>query len=239
MVKIPPQNDPTIMAMYKAMEEAQDKKKRDYLGASLIGNDCARQRWYAYNHMPKAPFEAKTLMNFEDGHRTEDLTAERLRMVKGIELVTHRENGDQYGFTALDGKFRGHCDGFIRGLIQAPKTWHIWEAKACAHKKFEEFRRMKAKFGEKQVLREWNENYYAQAQLYMHYSQLNRHYLTIAGAGGREYQSCRTEYDGSVAERYIERADRIIHATQAPPKMSENPDFFKCKWCDYKDICHG
>ena len=239
MVKIPEQLDPTLAAMYAAIEAAQETKQRDYLGASLIGNDCARQIWYQHNGYPKEPFEAKTLMNFADGHRTEDLTAERLRMVDGIELITEDEHGNQLGFSALDGKFKGHCDGLIRGLLQAPKTWHIWEAKCSAQKKYTEFKNVKGKHGEKQTLKNWNANYFAQAQLYMHFAGYTRHYLTVALAGGREYDSCRTEYDPLVANRYIERAAKILAATEAPPRIREEKDYYICRWCDFKETCHG
>jgi hypothetical protein len=239
MVAIPDKNDPTIAAMKLALENAQDLSRRDYLGASLIGNECARQIWYEYQGFPRPPFSAETLMNFEDGHRTEDLTAKRLRMVEGIELWTHQDNGEQYGFSVFEGKFRGHCDGVILGLKQAPKTPHVWEAKACALKKFTEFQVAKRKFGEKLALKNWNENYFAQAQLYMHFLKIDRHYLTVALAGGRDYESCRTEYDGTVAEHYIDRAMRIIKATTPPPKISEKQDFYVCRWCNFAEVCHG
>jgi len=132
MIAIPEQFDPTLQAMYLAIEQEQHKRdKRDYLGASLIGNECVRQIWYNYNNFPRKPFNAETLMNFEDGHRTEELTAERLKATPGIELITHGPDGKQLGFSALGGKFKGHYDGKIRGLIQAPKSWHIWEGKSA------------------------------------------------------------------------------------------------------------
>jgi len=224
--------------MYKTIEAGQETKQRDYLGASLIGNPCARQIWYQYNGYPKQPFEATTLMNFADGHASEDITAERLRQVPGIELITHNEQGDQFGFDMLGSKFKGHCDGFIRGLIQAPDTWHIWEHKCSAKKKFDEFVRIKRNVGEKKALKNWNENYYAQAQLYMYAFDLNRHYLTVSIAGSREYNSCRTEYREDVAMRYIERADKIIQAKSEPPRISEKSDFWLCRFCDYREICH-
>ena len=240
MTAIPEQGDPTLKAMYKAIEATQhNEKKRDYLGASLIGNECARQIWYTYNGYEQEPFEAKTLMNFADGHRTEDLTAERLRMVEGIELVTHKPDGNQLGFSALGGKFKGHYDGVITGILQAPKTKHIWEAKCSGDKKWKSFKSTKAKFGEKNTLKNWNENYYAQAQLYMHYEQIDRHYLTVAYAGGREYDSCRTEYNGAIAERYIHRAEKIINTNQPPPRIRDEKDFYICRWCNFKDICYA
>ena len=72
MAKIPEQKDPTIMAMMKAIESAQDKTMRNYLGASSIGRECARELWYGYNGNTPNYFDAYSLMNFEDGHRTED-----------------------------------------------------------------------------------------------------------------------------------------------------------------------
>ena len=238
MVKIPQRGDPTLNAMCKAIE-AKIEAPRDYLGASLIGKECAREVYYTYNGYPQIPFDANTLMNFEDGHRTEDLTAARLRMVDGIELITHKPDGKQLGFSALAGKFKGHYDGVITGILQAPKTPHIWECKASATKKFNEFTNAKLKFGEKNALENWNKNYYVQANLYMHYEEIDRHYLTVAGAGGRGYSSCRTEYNPHVAAKYIERANKIIHATTPPPKINERPDFYICRWCDHRKTCHG
>jgi hypothetical protein len=240
MVAIPQKNDPTIEAMKAKIKAAQhDQKKRDYLGASLIGNPCARQIWYEYNGYPKEPFEAETLMNFEDGHRTEDLTAQRLRLVGGIELWTHDEQGNQFGFSALGGKFKGHCDGVIRGLLQAPKALHVWEAKCSAEKKFNEFKAAKAKWGEKLALKNWNENYFIQAQLYMRFLQIDRHYTTVELAGGRDYDSCRTEYEPEVAAYAIDKAEKIISAKEPPPKINEKKDFYLCRWCAFRDICHG
>lgn len=239
MVAIPPKDDPTIAAMKTALYQKQfEEKKRDYLGASLIGNPCARQIWYQFNDYPRQPFEAETLMKFEDGHRTEELTAARLRAIPGIELWTHDEQGNQFGFSLFGGKFKGHCDGVIRGLLQAPKALHVWECKASGDKKFNEFKRAKQKAGDKGALKEWNENYFVQAQLYMHFLKIDRHYLTVAAAGGRDYETCRTEYDPVVAEMAIDKAEKLINMREEPPKISNKPDFFVCRWCDFKDICH-
>jgi len=235
MVKIPEQRDPTLMAMYAKIQEKQDRSRRNYLGASLIGNDCPRQIWYEYNGYDRPDFEASTLLLFDDGHRTEDLTAERLRLVDGVELITHGPDGKQLGF--VHGKLKGHLDGMIRGLIQAPKKWHVWECKSSGHKKFTEFVRLR-KQDEKNALKNWNMNYFVQAQLYMHFFNTDRHYTTVALGGGRDYDSCRTEYDMAVALKYIDRAEKIINAIEPPVRISEKPDFFQCRWCSFKDICH-
>lgn len=241
MVSLPQSfiEDPTLSAMRKVLEDNQDASRRNYLGASEIGDPCARKIWYNYNNYPRKRIESPGLMAIEDGHRTEDLTAARLRMVGGIHLVTHNSDGSQMGFSDFGGKFKGHLDGLIVGLLQAPKKWHVWENKSCGHKKFQEFKNAKNKYGEKDALENWNFIYYIQHQIYMHYYECNRGYLTVAYSGGRDYESCRTEYKRDVALQYIDRAKSIIEATQPPKKISEQSDYYMCRFCPFADICHG
>jgi len=35
------------------------------------------------------------------------------------------------------------------------------------------------------------------------------------------------------------KAEQVIRAIVPPPKLSENATFFKCKYCDFADICHS
>lgn len=248
MVAIPQQIgvDPTLEAMRKAMEaEAMKEKPRTYLGASSIGDSCSRKLWYGLNGYQSKPIESPGLMAIQDGHRTEDLTAERLRLVHGIQLWTVDENGNQFGFCEVverldgtKGEFKGHIDGVILGLLQAPKTPHVWENKAVNQKKFDLFRKMKNELGEKQTLKQWDRVYWAQAQIYMHYFKLDRHYTTVETPGGRDIESCRTEYDKGAAHGLIEKAKRIIRA-QEPPERIGPATWFECKYCRFYEVCHG
>jgi len=61
----------------------------------------------------------------------------------------------------------------------------------------------------------------------------------VALAGGREYDSCRTEYEPEKAEWAIDRAAKIIAAKEPPPRINEKPDFWLCRFCNYKGECHG
>jgi hypothetical protein len=36
----------------------------------------------------------------------------------------------------------------------------------------------------------------------------------------------------------IERARRIIQANEPPDKIGKE-DYFECRWCSFKEICHG
>lgn len=239
MASIPEKQDPTLNAVDAAMENMQDKKQRPYLGMSSVGKVCKRALWYSFRWASPVSFDAETLRRFEDGHRTEDLEAARLRLVKGIQLHTvDPATGRQFEMQDFGGHFRGHMDGAIHGLIQAPATWHVWEGKCVNEKKQAALIKAKQVHGEKQALVEWDLIYYAQAQLYMHYSGMERHYLTVATPGGRHTVSCRTEYVKEDAEDFAAKAREVIFATSPLERISEKPDWYECKWCDHHAICH-
>lgn len=49
----------------------------------------------------------------------------------------------------------------------------------------------------------------------------------------------RVEYDRDVYERIKAKAQRIIFSELPPARISDNPDYFACRWCSYNSICHG
>ncbi|MCQ4165104.1 hypothetical protein [Tahibacter harae] len=235
-----PAPDPTLDAVDRAVEARQAAEKpRPYLGMSAIGEPCSRRLWYGFRWAVQQQFPAGTLYKFEDGHRTEDLVAARLRLVPGLTLHTiDPSTGRQIGYTDHGGHFRGHMDGAVLGLLQAPKTWHVWECKATNDEKQGLLLKLKAE-GEKAALAAWDPIYWAQAVVYMHYSGMDRHYLTCTTPGGRSTISVRTDADADAAKRLAEKALRIIVASTPPERISEDPEWYQCGWCPAHAICHG
>lgn len=239
MVAIPQVECPTILNAKAVAEFTQKEERRDYIGASLIGHPCSRHIWYRYHGYPSEPFDAETLWRFADGHRTEELVIERLKQVPGVQIWDKQPDGSQYGFRALGGKFGGHLDGIIKGLVQAPKTPHVLEVKCVGEKGFAEFKKLVFELGEKRALEQWRYEYYCQAQIYLHYFKLDRHYLVVALAGGRDMAACRTEYNPELAEKLIDKADKILQSKAEPARISDKSDFYQCRFCAFKKECHG
>lgn len=239
MVALPNMDeDPTLLVMIGIMEKAEAaKERRGYLGASSIGAPCERQVWYQYNGYPAEPMKFKGICATQDGHLTEELIASRLRLVPGIQLETVDANGNQFGFSRFDGKFKGHIDGLIFGLLQAPKTAHIWENKSVNEKKFGELQKLIDKFGEKNALKEWDYTFYIQAQIYMGEFDLDRHYLTACTPGGRAILSVRTEFSRDVYNATLAKAERIINAKTAPERAFHSKVWKDCKWCKFAEEC--
>jgi hypothetical protein len=231
--------DPTLAAVDAALEAASaQEQRRPYFGMSQAGGECARQLWLRLRWALAETFPARTLKAFADGHAGEALQAERLRLVRGVTLHTHDEAGEQFGLEALGGHMRGHLDGVIVGLLQSPKTAHVWEHKQVNPDKFKALQKAITDKGEKDALEAWDGVYFAQAQLYMKHAHLTRHYLTVSTPGGRETISVRTEYQADKATALVERAEKIVFAEQPPERISTDATFYLCKWCSFHSLCH-
>ena len=237
MVLLPDTIDHTLAAADAALAAQQERRPRAYLGMSAIGDQCARKLWYEFRWAAQKDFDSATLKRFADGHATEALAVARLKAVDQLELHDVAADGRQFGFTDLGGHFRGHMDGVVLGLLQAPKTWHVLEIKACGEDKLKELEKAKADLGEKLALAKWTPTYYAQAVLYMHYAGLDRHYLVACSPGGRKWTSVRTEADPAEAQVLMAKAQKIVHS-ERPPDRIAGADFYICRWCDFHDLCH-
>ena len=237
MVALHDIEDPTLAAADEALEAGQDRKRRGYMGMSGVGHECSRKVWYDFRWISEIEFDAATLKRFADGHLSEDIQAERLRAVEGIELLTHDADGKQFAIVDDTGHLRGHTDGKILGLLQAPKTWHVWEHKCSS--KMNELIKFKTDLGEKNALKKWSIIYYTQAQLYMHYTGFSRHYLTCAEPGTRKSISVRTNYDCEFALRAISRAQSIVKADAPPARIANSSTFYLCRFCDHQKVCWG
>ena len=240
MVAIPVRPDPTLQALRDALEaRAAAEQARPYLGMSAIGQSCERRLWYGFRWAARERMQADALMRINDGHRSEDVMADYLRMVPGVRLMTRDpRTGQQFGFVDLGGHFRGHADGMISGLHQAPETLHVWEAKATNEKKVAQLVKAKTDKGEKQALKAWDPVYHGQAILYMAYSETRRHYLTCSSPGVRSIESVRTDTDLDEARRLREKAERVITAAEPLPGISNDPAWYECKWCPAHAVCH-
>jgi hypothetical protein len=186
---------PTLEAIDPAMEAAQERSMRPYLGMSAIGFPCHRRLWLDLRFTAQPFFKAATLRKFEDGFFSEDVMAKRLKLVAGVTLLTTNEvTGKQIGFTDVNGHVRGHVDGMIIGLLEAPNTWHVWEHKSVDDASKNKLERLVNEC-EETALQNWNPQYYDQAVYYMRSSKTKRHFLTVSSAGCRTAISVRTHHN--------------------------------------------
>lgn len=215
---------------------------REYLGGSYIGGDCERAIQYQFAMAPVdegKDFPANILRVFERGHRMEDMVAQWLRDA-GFVLKTEGADGRQFGFSGAGGRFRGHADGVLVGWTHddyAPCAMPaLWENKALNTKTWGKV----FTHGVKKI----KPVYYGQVALYQYHLGLtdNPAVFTFVNADTMQIGVELIPFDAKECQRLIDRAARIIQATDAGdllPRAASEPDHFVCRFCSYAARCWG
>ena len=215
----------------------QRQKPRDYLGGSRVGEPCARKLVYEITHTSKDPgrdFDGGILRIFDAGHQFEDLSIRWLKRA-GFDLRDRGPDGEQIGFSAADGRLRGHADGVIVAGPDVGIRWPaLFEHKALGSKSWNDL--------VKRGLRHSKPIYFAQVQLYMAYLQLDVALLTALNRDSLVLHHEVVPFDASEAQRLSDRAVDILRAARAgelPPRIATNADFYLCRFCSYATRCWG
>jgi hypothetical protein len=216
----------------KLIEKHRSQEKRDYLGASMLGDECIRKIQLQYMKHD-VDVSAQNLRTFAIGHCLEDLIAEWM-ILAGFDLKTRNENGEQFGFSVANGKIAGHCDGIIVSGPDFCRCPCLWECKTLNSKSWSDT----AKRGvlvSKPI-------YFSQVQLYMAYLDLeaNPCVFTALNKDTSELYHELIAFDAECAQRYSDRAVQIIKATENNellPCVSNDSSFYRCKMCGFRNQC--
>jgi len=245
MGKIPVQRHPLSGLVMKAVDEGTDLPpvgdvtvpdlvaedwRRDHLGGSQIGKECWREIWYGFRWALRPALEGRILRLFDHGHWEEARAARDINRVPGVELTTRDEDGGQFQMDA-PGHLGGSLDGKLLGYPGAPKTLHLWDHKTANEKQFKAFMTKGLKL--------WKPVYWAQGQVYMHWSKIKRAVFTVENKNDDSWGEDRFAYERDSAQRLERKGLEISLADRPPPKAQEDPaKWGPCKWCDFKPICH-
>ena len=230
MADLPPVPTPTLTAIHADYEARQSDGFRDHLGASIIGKSCARALWYDFRWVTPARHSGRLLRLFETGQLEEDRLVRNLRATGATVLEVDPETGRQFRVEAHGGHFGGSLDGVAIGILEAPKTWHVLEFKTHSAKSFADLTAKGVVLSKPQ--------HAAQMQIYMHLTGITRALYVAVCKDTDALHIERIEADGAMAERLLEKAGRIIFAQNPPARISEDPAWFECRFCDHHAACH-
>lgn len=228
---LPPRSETVeaIYAWHKAKGDAEPQ--RGYLGASIIGETCERRLWYTFRQACIEEFPGRMYRLFETGDLEEwRMTAE----LRGIGCTVHTvdpSTGQQFEVSALGGHFSGHMDGAILNLPEAPKTWHVFEAKSHNKKSWNEL--------EKKGVLKAKPKHYAQMQTYMGLTGMRRALYMAVNKDTDELYAERVKFDPEFFEQLMAKAYRVITSNNIPPRISDRPDWYECGFCPAKELCHA
>jgi hypothetical protein len=235
MVLLSKYDSENVTTLSKIESLSREDGLRPYLGMSGLGHHCNRYLWLQFRWCYKNTIPARLSRLFQRGHNEEE------HVVKILESIGCRCSGvidNQAEFSAVSGHCKGHSDGMIENVPEAPLTPHVLEIKTAAHTKFNELK--------KKGLQKANPVYWAQIHLYMKHSGLSRalHY-TVNKNNDNVYIE-RIRYDASFADGLIRKGTTIVLSEIAPSIIFPcSPTYFQCKgrgeknWCDAYDVCFG
>jgi len=229
MVKIP-EKKTTITAIYRALEAAAEPPHRAHLGASILGDPCRRKLWYHFRWCTSPQHSGRTLRLFRRGQLEEQQLNNDLRAA-GVEVYeVDPETGEQFRCTFCNGHGGGSMDAAGIGFVEAPKSWHVIEYKTHGDKSFKAL----CKDGvEKSKPLHW-----AQMQLYMGMFKMKRAFYLAVSKNDDSLYGERVHFDHEAFDKLIAKAQSIIDSPEPLERLSEKPEWYECKWCDHRMICH-
>jgi CRISPR/Cas system-associated exonuclease Cas4 (RecB family) len=225
MAAIPPPLHGTVRSIFKLHEDRADRKPRAYLGASQLGEPCARRLWLSFRWAGAETFGGRMLRLFDTGVREEARLIDELRAI-GVQV-----EGQQFEVSAFGGHLAGHLDGAVLGLEEAPRTWHVMECKTHKAKLYAEVV-AKGVEASKPV-------HFAQLQVYMGLTEMPRAAYFSVCKDTDEIDLQRVEFDQAAFDKLMTKAKDIIFAAEPPARISDDPAWFQCRFCPFRDYCHG
>ena len=228
-MKIP---EPTsgIAALVDKHHEATTEPPRPHMGCSSLGHPCDRWLWLSFRWVVQHKHAGRMLRLFRRGHNEEATILSDLRAV-GLDI--RGATGRNQVKVDLGCHVAGSLDAIIEsGVPEAPNKRHIGEFKTHNLKSFNDL--------EKSGVEVSKPIHFVQMQAYMHGTKIDRAlYLAVCKDDDRIYTE-RVNYDKAVAEKYIERGQRIALLDRMPePILGASPSWYQCKLCDGYDFCHG
>jgi len=228
MAIIPPPRNPVKSAIES---KTYPQEKREYLGMSGIGCNCARQQWYGWRWAKDLQVRARVNRIFKRG----DL--EEPRIIADLEAIGILFSDEQLEIRDVTGHSRGHIDGIVNNVPGCEKTEHLVEFKTMKNSKFNEIKKKALLLGFNDALKIINSAYWCQIQAYMGYLGLTRCLYVISNKDNEERLYERIKF---IPEQFLLIKNRImdILSRECPPnRISEREDWYECKWCDFNSVC--
>jgi len=236
---------PNIGDAYRTDEDGH----RSHLGASLLGQECARAVWYNFHWAVKSNFEGRIIRLFNRGHLEEGRFIALLLMI-GCQVYQQDEEGKQFRISFAEGHAGGSGDGVALMLPDLPEgTPALCEFKTHSEKSFIELagplKEWRAYLEDPtrnpflgKGVREARFEHYVQMQLYMKEMGLAVALYVAINKNTDDLYAELVPLNSTVADQYLTRGETLVWQKEPPEKINKSPGFFKCRFCDYKQVCH-
>ncbi|MES2133163.1 MAG: hypothetical protein V4506_12530 [Bacteroidota bacterium] len=212
----------------KAITDNQKQEHRAYIGASSIGNPCARAIWYNFVGVTGTPFPVNVKTAFDIGTKLESLVLDYMELA-GLKLIRPSESNDYLKLVDEEAPlFQGHMDALMELEHEGSVVVEIKTAKSSSFQRFKTH-----------GLKIWSDTYYAQLQSYMGMGGFKKAVIIALNKDSSEIHHEWLEYDDIFFHALRIKALSIYSCDEPPERINKNPLYMLCARCRYVDVCHG
>lgn len=220
-----------VIGMMGDAYRGEEPPFRKHLGASVLGDKCARKLWYGFRWFTRTRFPGRVLRLFNRGHLEE---ARFIAMLMCIDVTVYQQDkeGKQFRISFAGGHGGGSGDGVGYGIPDAPTTYVQLEFKTHNEASFVKLKKEGVRFAKYE--------HYVQMQAYMRKMGLA---LALYCAVHKDTDTIHmelVELDPIFADQRIDHGTNIIFEPVPPKKIGNPPSAgnWDCKYCDHRGVCH-
>lgn len=211
-------------------EHYSKERRRTHLGASSLGDECARKSFYGFRWFKQEIFSGRMYRLFQRGHYEEQIVVDNLIRL-GCRVERFAPDGKQFTFSTIKGHVGGSCDG----KLWLPPVYGIdepvlLEIKTSNDNNFKQLSKKGVKIHKPE--------HWAQMCLYGAAFGLNYALYTAVNKNDDTIHFELLELDKSLADSLLITAAHIVEGDSVPFKLSAIPTFYKCSGCVYHGVCH-
>lgn len=213
-------------------QKQYDDGPRTHLGASIIGHKCERYIWFGFRWMYYKVHSGRMQRLFQRGHIEEHRVVEWLQGIGfAVAQVNTIDDNQQYRITFAE----GHGGGSSDGISTLPTRYGNFEPILIEIKtqKDKKFSLLQGSGVQKE-----KPMHFTQASVYGR--RLNLRYCLYI-AVNKEDDDLNVELielDWSLADAEMNKAEKIINSQFPPPRISNDPSYWECRFCDAQEVCH-
>lgn len=204
---------------------------------SSIGGECLAKEWFRWRWVKLIQHKARTLRIFDRGNKSEFGFSEYLRDIgftvldKDPNRVKANKTNQQWKYKDFDGHMTGYLDAIVSHPGYTSGLWVLAEYKTFKKDRFSQY--------VKKGLIISDPEYYTQVCLGMKYYDLPWCLVLGVCKDDDELHIEIIMRNDEEVVRAIQRGAVIINSPNRPTRLAESPTHFKCKMCDYSDVCHS
>ena len=202
-----------------------DPTEREHLGGSAIGHECARWVWLSWHWCLSRETDPRKIRIFEEGHRIEDATLERISRFCHLESAP---GADQVSamIPRTHGHGKVHADNVITHVPGHESKRFLLECKSSNNRSYRALIRAESYV-------KWNPQYGAQLQLYIGSlrasgQDIDAAVVVVFNKNDAEYYSERIEFNQDEYETLIDKAQWIVEQ-RPPPAPAFSRSFYKAQ----------